>query len=379
MRALYHLIIYDEKFAHRIKNYFDALPYDSTYHILHTQKEFAQLPGFKNDSLSHVLDNLRKKNCVLKLQKGQIVFMHYFDVRLLPLFKHILKQNPIIIQLWGGDYTSYVLRPTAKNLGPETARRIIKPRTKYSQLPWGLWKVIYQIKWTLSGTRYAYRKALKQATIANCELGPFELEHFNISRNSKEHFLVPYSAVTNESNTSWNATRHAALVGNSATISNRHLDLFTLLKKTKYPKLIFPLNYGDSQLKKVVTAEIKKSFENAVILSEFLPKDEYFNLLEDCEFFVFYHLRQQALGNIIWALRNHRTLYLSEHGVTYKYLISQGITVHATENIPTNGLEPISPASKRLNAQLILTAYEVNADATISILDNLLKKTSREE
>lgn len=119
------------------------------------------------------------------------------------------------------------------------------------------------------------------------------------------------------------------LLGNSATLSNNHIEAIDWLKNLDLEgrKIIIPLNYGDKLLADYISDYAKTYLgENQImILREFLPFDEYNNLINTCDIVVMNHIRQQAMGNIIQALINGSYLYMRPESTVYKYLKENGI------------------------------------------------------
>lgn len=128
------------------------------------------------------------------------------------------------------------------------------------------------------------------------------------------------------------------LLGNSGDPTNNHIDAMTEL--TKYldnkstNKIILPLSYGGDPhyLKKVISFG-KKKFSNSFIpLTKFMPFDQYNALISECANCIFYHERQQALGNIILAIWNGAKIYMSKTSILYKYLKSLGFIIFTVQN-----------------------------------------------
>lgn len=121
------------------------------------------------------------------------------------------------------------------------------------------------------------------------------------------------------------------LIGNSNNPTNNHLDAFDLLRQTDIGnrKVYCPLSYGGTPeyRKKVIETGKKLWGKNFVPLTKLLSKDEYLEIIRSCEHVVFYHERQQALGNIIHALRFGCNVFLSPTSVNYKELSGMGFNV----------------------------------------------------
>lgn len=148
----------------------------------------------------------------------------------------------------------------------------------------------------------------------------------------------------------------SVLCGNSATYTNNHLDVILFIEN-KIPegrKLIIPLSYGDvSCVKKVVEyAENRKI--NVQILQDFISKEEYFKLMNGCSYFLMGVIRQQGIGNVLYALRNGIKLFLYKDSIVYKYLKSKGFYVYAIEDIDEKSFcIPLTEQQNEYHIQLL--------------------------
>ena len=134
------------------------------------------------------------------------------------------------------------------------------------------------------------------------------------------------------------------LLGNSATPTNNHLDVLRIIRKYKQDgqKIIIPLNYGQEKYKTWLTPYLKNP--DIMTLTDFLPSDKYFELVENCSYAVFGTIRQQALGNITHALRKGIKVFLYQDIVVYKTLKDSGYAVYAIEDMSEDSL--LIPLSK---------------------------------
>jgi len=124
------------------------------------------------------------------------------------------------------------------------------------------------------------------------------------------------------------------LLGNSATIENNHLDAFIRIKSIDVGnRLIYcPLSYGDSSYVsygKHISSVGKKTFgEQFVPMTEFIPLKDYSDILDLCGNVVMYHIRQQAMGNVVMSLWKGARLFLLEENPIYGFLKEQGAIVY---------------------------------------------------
>ena len=119
------------------------------------------------------------------------------------------------------------------------------------------------------------------------------------------------------------------LVGNSATPTNFHLDVFKKLQRYQNEniRIFVPLSYGLKTYAEEVIKSGKELFgDRFVPLTDFMPKEDYFKFLMNIDIAVFANDRQQALGNIIALLYAGKKVYIRSD-------ISSWFTLHEEYNI----------------------------------------------
>ncbi len=107
------------------------------------------------------------------------------------------------------------------------------------------------------------------------------------------------------------------LIGHSAHSNDRHIEITDKLVKFKNEniKCIFPIAYG-AEKEKIKSYALKKLGEDKVIfLEEFMPKDEYINLIEKIDIGILAGTISYALGNVTALLNAGKTVYLAKEGV----------------------------------------------------------------
>jgi hypothetical protein len=122
------------------------------------------------------------------------------------------------------------------------------------------------------------------------------------------------------------------LIGNSNSIESNHLDVFEILKHQDIPddvSIYTPLSYGDNDFYKteVINKGTKTLRKRFVPLLDFMNRNDYISMLTSCSTGIFYHYRQQAMGNIIAMLYLGSRVYLSSHNPAYKFFTNNGIVV----------------------------------------------------
>ena len=121
------------------------------------------------------------------------------------------------------------------------------------------------------------------------------------------------------------------LIGNSATRTNHHIDVFEKIKRivTDDFEVYVPLSYGDTQYAEEVIEAGKTILGLAFHpMTELLPQDEYFRFLASIDVAVFACDRQQAMGNILALLFAGAKVYLRNDTSMWNYFANEyGIAV----------------------------------------------------
>ena len=94
-------------------------------------------------------------------------------------------------------------------------------------------------------------------------------------------------------------------------------------------KIFVPLSYGPNEVyKEEVIKRGTTLFGNSFVpLLDFMERTVYIDILASCTTGVFYHYRQQAMGNIIAMLYIGARVYLSNKNPAYQFFVKNGITV----------------------------------------------------
>jgi dTDP-N-acetylfucosamine:lipid II N-acetylfucosaminyltransferase len=150
------------------------------------------------------------------------------------------------------------------------------------------------------------------------------------------------------------------LVGNSATTSNNHLEVFEKLKCLSLGerKVIVPLSYGSNnyrdEILKLKTKILPRNFQPLV---DFYGINEYNNIIRTCSVFIMNSYRQQGIGNIFAMLWMGARVYLDERNTTYTYLKRKKLSVFSISNdlVPSNEniFKPLDLAEIERNREIL--------------------------
>lgn len=168
-------------------------------------------------------------------------------------------------------------------------------------------------------------------------------------------------------------------LGNSASITNNHLDALPLLCGAHGASrtVVLPLTYGNGPYRDAVINAARECLgERFLPLVDFVSPDEYANLLRPCGHVVMNHRRQQAVGNIFAALWRGARVYLNDTTVC-KALTRQGFEIERIDDglgvTRATALRPCSDEQARYHRDLLrdqLSRKRVLAE-TADLLDRL--------
>ena len=147
------------------------------------------------------------------------------------------------------------------------------------------------------------------------------------------------------------------MVNHQASAFGNHKTVFRRLKElncTKQYDVIVPLSYGSSWVKRGVVKMGDKLFGNSFSpITTYLPKEEYFRLLEKVDVAIFGQRRQEASGNIIQLLRNGVKVFLRNDNMLLNYYRARGYIIFSFEDdlIDEYSLRSLSILEKEHNRQ----------------------------
>ena len=125
-------------------------------------------------------------------------------------------------------------------------------------------------------------------------------------------------------------------VGNSADPTNNHLEVFEKLEKYKDEdiRVIVPLSQGDKEYAQEVIKKGKSIFDAKFeVLTDFIPFDEYLDLLAEVDIAIFNHNRQQAMGNTITLLGLGKKVYMRTSVTPWNTFQNIGIKIFDVKNV----------------------------------------------
>ena len=377
MMKILHLFPDDAKFLGYAKDFFLLPQIENTWFVI-GNREDEKLPLYPNhfESYDSIFDAHNLEVFQTLIEQHDLWFIHYFDSRLIPVVNRFASQKPLIIQLWGGDYARFTYS-TPSLIEEETYRITIHANSKTKYLPIGLSRLYHRLKWKLGQGKRAYFSSMSRASEIWTLLHEEEVNLFkNWPDLSFSEHKVIYGEFSEEE-ISVGQGIPKILLGNSGNSSNNHLEVIQLLNplKEQFDHCYLPMSYaGTDEYRKDLAQSIPSNIYSQVsILQEMMPKETYFRLVNECDVIIMNHIRQQALGNILYGLCRGKTIYLNPKGVLWKYFFNRGYAIKKTSNLRKQGLQKVSLKEAQLNQRLVLRSWSRSENAVLIHLQNAVK------
>ena len=306
--------------------------------------------------------------------KFDAVILHSFGVVSPIIIKQIPKEIKVFWFGWGYDIYNYPEhKPFLKwNLYKPITNKYIKTST-YKNIR----HFASKIKFFLMQKDNLYNKAFNRIDFFS---GVVDFEYDLLKQNPKfraHKVRFSYSSLDliNSYKNYEKYNGNNILVGNSAAITNNHLDLLQYLKQIDLNnrKIIIPLSYaGPKKYVEDVVNLYKRTFNNNVItLTDFMPFVEYKQYIQSCSSAIFFMNRQQAMGNIITALKLGCKVFLSENNPIYEYYKDLGMNIFSVEQDLSNENFNICLTDKEIENNRNILKNINDYDATLNKLETI--------
>jgi hypothetical protein len=304
--------------------------------IFITKSRHYQFRFIKNTDEVNVLYNTKMVTERLSADDYDIIFFYSIRPNLYKYFRFIPQNKIVIWWMWGLDIYNPV-----KGLPPFINLDLYKPLTnEYNKrVNNNLKNKLYKLYCLL--IKNIMRKQRLEMLQRIDYFQPVLKEEYsmmcaNPNFRASEFYCKP--SVNNVEKVELKRADGNILLGNSATVTNNHLDVLETVKKFRQDQqqIIMPLNYGNGKYKEWLSKYIDYPFVTPIY--NYMPREEYFKMLDDCSYAVVGTIRQQAMGNIGYALRHGIKVFLYKDSVAYKSLKDSGYVVYAIEDMTVDSL-----------------------------------------
>lgn len=176
-----------------------------------------------------------------------------------------------------------------------------------------------------------------------------------------EEVLIPIIENAQKTNT--------IIINNSASPSGNHLSVMRKLLHIDNEKqfdIILPLSYGDDCVVKQVTEYANKYYGNkTTILKDFIPLEQYNEILSKTSVAIFGNRRQEAAGNIFMHMRLGNKVFLRKENNIYRLVKEWGGYVYCFEkelNTIEDLLTPLTQEQIQKNRQVVEQKFSIQSE-----------------
>ena len=282
-------------------------------------------------------DLIKLKKIISQISESDKIFIHWYDQNLASELK-LLKTNPkIYLMFWGGDFLETPLnfdlnnKLSKNNYEPNTIKYLKENLFKnYRNNYLKNYNLIQKIKIYIR-EKYLrldcilkYRKQIKERKLfllsiyGICHWNYYDVNFLNKFYGVKlKHYDFSYGVgIADKIISPKNDTNHILKIflGNSDTETNNHLDSFELLNKFKHHnfEIICPLNYGNITYANFIAKIGEEKFgEKFKPILNFMPRKDYYELMDSVDICIMNNVRNQGAGNIVNFLKNGVKVFLN--------------------------------------------------------------------
>jgi dTDP-N-acetylfucosamine:lipid II N-acetylfucosaminyltransferase len=258
---------------------------------------------------------------------------------------------------WGGDFVEGPISYHRAHLyGPLTRAYV----DRYEVLPDPAHHVKWRKKIGAVANRLIFpwkegaRLRLKRRAIARlnlfCHFNPhdfaFVRRHFPTGAAFRPFFYgAGYDALPEKPAEPIQDGRIRLLLGNSATSTNNHLDAFALLEKLPYRDrldIICPLSYGNPRYADFIAQRGAEMFGTAFRpLREMMPREAYFELLQQLDATLMFHHRGQGAGNLNVLFLMGKKIFLQKENPLTPFYHDLGVHFSDPGELPSLSVEAL--------------------------------------
>lgn len=335
--------MFDEKIINSLIDNFERVSAGRNLYIVFNERGSKDLSHVALRENIHVFD--RKKddiNAVLRDVNIEAIVCHILNIEFAETILKIDRPVNIYWSVWG--YDVYSMARIKPSLYAPLTLKYIKKEEKLQPLLWYIYKhpFIRKICYLAAGKQDPYARLEKvQSRVKACltymkeDVDVLKKYYPNLNMG---YIYFPFLTLRQYLGSHFSditATGKNILIGNSNSETSNHMDAFDLLSKAGLQdiKIFVPLSYGgkDSYKQAVIRSGKKLLGEQFVPMTDFIALQEYIKILSSCSVGIFYHYRQQGMGNILAMLWMGARIYMSSKNPAFIYLTRIGIRVFSLE------------------------------------------------
>lgn len=364
-------LVYDEKFVTFAAEVFASCSGTTNRYLVIVNDDSAPLRFVANlANKQRVTKRYFRSHAMMReLEWCDVLIVHYLG---LPGAKLILRAPSRVLVVWsgwGGDYYDLLPHGEQTLLGDATRSLLLAIDRERSgrlrTMPRRIRSAVMRVRNRLV-VDPLLRRAIRRVNYFSAPI-PEDFDVFKRLAPGKKHAeyaQLNYASVERTfSSGPAVVTGDAILVGNSASATNNHADVFDRLAKLDLGgrRIIVPLSYGDEIYRDAVIAYGRRLFgERFEPLIEYMAIERYNVVIGQCSVALMGHRRQQGVGNIAMLLLIGARVFIDRASPVLGHLKARGAYVSALDELANGSsafLEPLSPEQQRANRSVVEAAW----------------------
>lgn len=373
-------IVHDDKFIDGLISEYDHFGIDSTFIVIQHDCE-RPLKYIKNTSrVKCVLVGTKEYEFFQKAESYDVIWVHFLDASKMEFVNNIpveLNGKKVVVwSAWGSDLYGIV------NL--QCLRRRTFCQLLRSVSIRGAARLIVQQLFGMVGiTRKCYdarvRKFVNRVDFCSA-IVPGESRFLQRIMKRSANIIDFCYGDLNDSKIRYpivDLNQKNIWLGNSATYTNNHFDVLAQMKELAGYQIIAPLSYGDAA--EIINKCGHNCFgERWKPILDFMSLHSYLAKMAKCSIFVFPHIRQQALGNILLALKIGGCLFMDHRNPVATMLRKRNITVYDISLLKGKSINECLSDFKTRQIDNVSRSYKLYDDREIiSVLESSFKKIEK--
>lgn len=369
-------VINDSLFIERGLNHFSRAYPNTPRTLLVTKSKTLKYLQFEPDVRLHRIRELFTTRALREIRSAEAIILHS-SKNVGFLISLLAKRSTKILWIgYGFDYYNLLAKQGYEFYGPETkALRAVQHPLEN--------RVTFKQKMYSLANSFVMRLAFRRIDF----FSPVIREDYNLCKvyfPKMQMAYVPWSYGDSLEESVYSDVLPTPgpniLIGNSASYTNNHLEVFSMLKDLDLGdrKLIVPLSYGDKDYRDYILTTGRKLFGKSFMpLVDFMPIVEYYALIKSCSIVFMNHYRQQATCNITVMLASGAKVYLSRKNPYYLNCVNRGMKVYAIEELANDSsslFSLLSESERSLNRKIVQKTenIEIIDHQTKALVDVLL-------
>lgn len=351
-------LVHDEKIINRTIDIFEGVAPGKNLFVVFTRHELKFVKHHKCVITFKEYQNYKES------KKFSSVIIHYLNSRKIRFVqKYIEKSIPVYWIIWGNDLYNKLLYPKGFELYDRQSSYFKKNKKVFANL---LEKIV-------SGFKTRKIESFVSERISHIVTDTTEMDYMMLmSYYPKlkkipwmDFFYYPIESILGQDMMQKWVVGNDIQIGNSGSITNNHEYAMRYLSKFELQerKVVVPLSYSGTKEYRdsVKSAGIVSFGENFIPLEDFLPLQEYNQLMTSFSVAIYGNFRQEAIGNILISLYLGTKVFLPKGNPVMQWARYHKLIVFELESITQYEIDtPLDEKSRLHNRNILLELYNLD-------------------